>query len=117
MATWSLRERPVCSLPATGPIAPRERHLEVEVDVLERRVPGDRAGDDVRPDRVQAGDDRPRPRAAVSRPASPSARAWAMEPGEVVERELDVDVDRPPEGERQRIRLAAEPRAPGLHAR
>ena len=39
VATWSLRERPVWSLPAIGPIRCRERHLEVEVDVLERRDP------------------------------------------------------------------------------
>ena len=39
VATWSLRERPVCSLPATGPIRVGQRRLEVEVDVLERRVP------------------------------------------------------------------------------
>ena len=44
VATWSLRERPVWRRPAKRPDPVRERGLEVHVDVLEVRVPGQPAG-------------------------------------------------------------------------
>jgi hypothetical protein len=57
MATWSLRERPVWSLPATGPDALGQGHFEVQVDVLELGVPLDGARRDVRDEGVQALDE------------------------------------------------------------
>ena len=41
VATWSLRERAVCSRPAAGPISSARRCSTCHVDVLERRVLGD----------------------------------------------------------------------------
>ena len=116
VATWSLRERPVWSLPATGPMRARERHLEVEVDVLERRVPRDRTGPDVRLERAQARRPELSASSSVSRPARRSPPTWAREPGDVVERQL---LRRPRWSARSRPRrvgLGAEAAAPGLHA-
>ena len=58
VATWSLRERAVCSRPAAGPISSREPRLDVHVDVFElRRENGKRPGLDLGIDRVQAAGD------------------------------------------------------------
>ena len=38
VATWSLRERAVCSRPAAGPISSASRALDVHVDVFERAL-------------------------------------------------------------------------------
>ena len=94
VATWSLRERPVWSLPADRADPLGQRRLEVEVDVLERAGPR-RAS---RPRRRRGGP-RARRRAsstssAVRRPARPSPRTWAIEPDEVVGGERRVDLDR-----------------------
>ena len=43
VATWSLRERAVCSRPAAGPISSAEAMLDMHVDVLERRILGELA--------------------------------------------------------------------------
>ena len=93
-----------------------ELELHVHVDVLERAIPGHRACEDVVPDRGQAGDHlvdlgrRQHARLAQRVRVGDGAR-------DVIERELDIDVERLAECERERIGLASEPCAPGLHSR
>ena len=66
VATWSLRERAVCSRPAASPISSASRAFDVHVDVFERARKGEAALGDLRRDRVQARDDlRRRPRAEM----------------------------------------------------
>ena len=85
-ATWSLRDRPVCSFPATARCAP-ERRLEVEVDVLQvasqakaaagRPRRGRPARPPARPPRRGSGA-RPGPgRGSNGRPSRPGRRAPA----------------------------------------
>ena len=118
VATWSLREPAGVELPADRPDPLGEQRLEVEVDVLEGRVPGDRVpASTSAAERRRARARAPRTSSSVSSPARPSPRTWAIEPGDVVERELGVDVDRPGEVRHPRIRLASlEPAAPEPHA-
>ncbi len=106
---------PGVELAADGADPGREQRLEVEVDVLERRVPGDRAGLDVEPQGGEAALERgdllvgQQPRAA-------QAADVGDRPRDVVEGQLGVDVDRPGEVRHPRIRLVVEPAAPQPHA-
>ena len=90
VATWSLRERPVWSLPATGPIRSVSADLEVEMDVLERRVPGDLAARR-RPRRARTGPSTSSSTSAVAQEAGPAQAA------DVGDRARDV-VERPARG-------------------
>ena len=69
VATWSLRERPVCSfLPAIAD-ARGEARLDVHVHVLERDAPGEVACLDLAADLAEAGDDRGVLSTSLSSPA------------------------------------------------
>ena len=57
-----------------------EGRLEVQMDVLERRVPRDPAGLDVLGERGRARRRARRPAPAVSSPARPRPRTWAIDP-------------------------------------
>ncbi len=99
---------------AGGPDPASQLGLEVEVDVLEARVPLEPPGLDVVTHGPQAGLER---RCLVRRkepgPGEPvDVRDRAVQ---VVERELTVDLDRPAEVDRPWIALALEPPAPQSH--
>ena len=79
VATWSLRDRPVWSLPGERPDPLGQRRLDVHVDVLERRVPRERARRDVLGERRQAVDERrrPRPRSGARRAPARARARWS----------------------------------------
>ena len=91
-----------------------ERRLEVEVDVLERRVPGKRSGLDLGTEPVEppdeGGDLVVRQQPGSSEPADVGQRT-----GQVVERERRIDLDRAGEVGDTRIVRLTEPPAPELH--
>ena len=100
--------------PGQRPDLGRERRLEVHVDVLEGRVPGEDAGRDVVGQRHEAADQRgdflvgQDPRAAE--PVDVRDRAC-----DVVGGERGVDLDRARERGYALVRVATEPTAPGPH--
>ncbi len=101
-------------LPGDRSDAGRECRLEVEMDVLEVGVPGERPGDDLGPYALE-----PRDQAGhlvigeQARPAKP------MDVGDgsvkVVERQRGVDLDRAGELGHPSVARLAEPTAPQLH--
>ena len=95
MATWSLRERPVWSLPGDGPHHAAQCHLEVEVHVLELRVPVDAPLAHLllqdRESAQQLLDLRRR-----QQPGAAQAADMGRRPGQVLERQLwSTSMDRP----------------------
>ena len=114
VATWSLRERPVWSRPASGPTLSARADLDVHVDVLEGRVPGRAPGSDVVGERGEAVDEGlDLVRGQETGPAE--AADVGDRAGDVVGGERGVDLDRAGEVRDPRVRLAAEPSAPGPH--
>ena len=106
---------PGVELAADGADPAGEQRLEVEVDVLERRVPGDRAGLDVEPQggeaALEGGD-----LLVGQQPGAAQAADVGDRPRDVVEGQLGVDLDRPGEVRHPRVRLVVEPAAPQPHA-
>ena len=92
-----------------------QRRLDVHVDVLERPVPREPARGDVLGQRLQAVDQRLDVVGASGCPARPRPRTWAIEPAMSSRGEGGVDLDRAREVRHARVRLAAEPPAPGPH--
>ena len=79
VATWSLRERPVWSLPASGPIDLRQPALDRHVDVLVGVVELELAALHLRADLLERRSRAALSSSAVSTPISRSARAWARD--------------------------------------
>ena len=117
VATWSLRERPVCSFPRDRPDARVERHLQVQVHVLEVGVPGEACPAATSASSARRPSTSVRGLVGVSSPARSSPRTWAMRAGEVIERELgSTSIDRP-KSAASASGAPAEAAAPGLHGR
>src|SRR3954447_23857879 len=101
-------------LPGDGTDASRQRGLEVEMDVLEGRVPGETVGFDIGDQRLEAVDQLDplvigqQPRPAETSDVGDRAR-------QVVEREGAVDLDGTGEIRDPRVVLRAEPPAPEPH--
>ena len=116
VATWSLRDRPVCSLPATAPTLPARA-------ISRLRCTSSRAGSQATvPLRTSSSRAASPPMSVTASAVRQQARPLQpahVRPGaeQVVEGQLAVDVDGAPELGRQRIRRLAEAAAPGLHRR
>ena len=97
-----------------GPDALRERRLDVEVDVLERGVPGEATRLDVFGEAVEPGDELVDLGSAQQADAPETADVGDRS-DEVVGRELPVDVDRGRERLEPLVARLAEPPAPEPH--
>ena len=92
-----------------------ERRLQVHVDVLEGRVPGQRARLHLDPERVEPLD-QPGDLRVVEQAGAPQAPDVGDRAGEIVERERAIDLDGAREVGGPRVRLAGESPAPEPHA-
>ena len=94
----------------------RKRGFQVQVDVLETRVPGERAGVHLGPERLQPIDQR-RDLRVLEQPGAAEPAHMGDGTRQVVERQGLIDLDRAREVGRPRVRLAGEPSTPEPHPR